>query len=467
MGPITVIPLNKTTRSGSGSSANGRPQVSDTFQIESGDWWGTLDGEDPGEICRCAIAMRAGDAWLTRLEDFSGGTVRKRMHGSAYPLACWFAGNWWRLRWEPEVHDWQSDVDWRMSHSLASAGGGYSWPDVLFASDGESIAVAAEPGQGRVMGPVRYLSSARARITAKDFEREVDAFVLRVLSRLHSAGRAGSDLAALWEEVVTERNDPALARWRRLEAICGYDPAEAPSSLIELISEDRFGLGKQAVEEVAAHARHQTAQTLEAIRDLAASGRKPREGGYRCRPLTLKARPRYQPGMRPWEKASRLARAARQEWGLDDEVVSNMRLAEIMHVNERVFSTRGKAAAPLPLALRDSAGENVDLYMSRNPVTSRRFAACRLLGQWLESNGKTERLIPASDARTAQQQFQRAFAQEFLCPFTALVSRLQTEHPTPEQIEDAAAHFGVSSVFVRMTLVNKGELDREALRWSE
>jgi Zn-dependent peptidase ImmA (M78 family) len=80
-------------------------------------------------------------------------------------------------------------------------------------------------------------------------------------------------------------------------------------------------------------------------------------------------------------------------------------------------------------------------------------------------NGETERLIPVAEAKTAQQQFQRAFAQEFLCPYDALVNRLQTERPTPEDIEEAAEHFGVSPLLIKTTLVNHGEMDRDSLKW--
>jgi Zn-dependent peptidase ImmA (M78 family) len=79
------------------------------------------------------------------------------------------------------------------------------------------------------------------------------------------------------------------------------------------------------------------------------------------------------------------------------------------------------------------------------------------------SNG--ERLIPATDAKTSRQQFQRAFAQEFLCPFDALLEKINTTQPNDDDIAEAAAHFEVSPLMVRTTLVNKGELDRETLNW--
>ena len=74
-----------------------------------------------------------------------------------------------------------------------------------------------------------------------------------------------------------------------------------------------------------------------------------------------------------------------------------------------------------------------------------------------------ERLLPATDVSTSKQQFQRAFAQEFLCPFDALQEVIGTGAPAVDDIECAADHFEVSTWVVVCTLVNNGVLAREAL----
>ena len=432
------------------------------------EWWGSATGKNEiSLVCSAAIGINVGEHCLTRLVDSWGNALRKRLHADAQILARWFAGNWWRLRWEPESANSRSDVDWRMSHSMGSAGGGFCWPGILFASDGDTIAVAARPSGESVMGPVRYLDRVHTRITAREFEKGIDTFMVTVLSRLHAEGHGNSELAELWNEVTRERGDPKLAKWRRLEAICGYDPDEAPAAIIELVADDRFHLGHKAVEEVAAHSRHQTIETLESIRDLAASKGRPSAGGFQCRPLTLNKAPSYKKVLRPWEKGAQLAQTARKEWSLGKDPVSNDYLAGFLRTPKTVFSRyTQETTAPFPVALRNARGDALNVYIGKHPTTSRRFAASRLLGQWLDAHGATERLIPAADAKTAQQQFQRAFAQEFLCPFEALLDRLQTEYPSQERIDEAADYFGVSPLLVRTTMVNKRELDRDALRWS-
>ena len=155
---------------------------------------------------------------------------------------------------------------------------------------------------------------------------------------------------------------------------------------------------------------------------------------------------------------------ARQEWGLGDGPVCNTKLAELMGNLPTVFSEGNKSAAPVPLLLRSADMNEVDVYLSRSHPTSCRFALSRLLGDILLHSGN-ERLVPATDAKTARQQFQRAFAQEFLCPYEALRARLDNMMPDEDDIVDAAAHFQVSTRVIETTLVNKGELYREALIW--
>lgn len=438
--------------------------MNEPLKIEC-EWWGRSDEKpDIAQVSRGAIGISIGDQYLTRLEDTWGNTVRNRVNACAYTLAEWFAGNWWRLRWEPETAHSFEDVDWRMSHSMASAGGGFSWPSILFASDGETLAVACRPTKGATMGPVRYLTELSTRITAMDFEREIDTFMVLVLSRLHSEGFPNSELAQLWAEVQRERANTELAKYRRLEAICGYDPDEAPEETIKLVAEDKFRLGKNAVEEVAAHARHETPQTLKAIQQLAVKGTtKTAIGSFHCQPSTLNKKPRYAPGSRSWEKAATLARAARKEWGFGNEMIDNGRLASVFRTNKKAFSSQAAGNTPMPLALNNAGDGKIDFHLGKPMGTSRRFSACRLLAQWLDSSGNTERLIPAAEAKTIQQQFQRAFAQEFLCPYDALMERVQTSNPSAEAIEEAADHFGVSPLAVKTTLINKGQMDRESL----
>ncbi len=438
--------------------------MDDSLKIEC-EWWGPSTGNrDVSQSCRGAIGISVGEICLTRLEDSWGNTVRNRVHACASTLASWFAANWWRLRWEPETPDSRNDVDWRMSHSIAAAGEGYCWPNILFASDGASIAIASRATRGRVFGPVRYLNDFYTRISGDAFERGIDDFLTLVLSRLHSQGSRNSELAQLWAEVMIERGDPELARWRRLEAICGFDPTEAPAELIQMLLDDKEHIGGKALDEVAAQGRHSTALVLQQILELANGKTKLASGGYQARLPALSKKFKCYNEARPWRIATELAQKARKEWNLEQQPITNKELAKIMGAKPTLFTSNTKSPTSMPIALRTKTSDGFDLYINSPYSTNRRFVGCRMLGDHLYYIND-ERLIPATTTKTSRQQFQRAFAQEFLCPYEALMEKIQTEKPDDDDIAEAAEYFGVSTRMIETTLLNKGALDRETLDW--
>ena len=95
-------------------------------------------------------------------------------------------------------------------------------------------------------------------------------------------------------------------------------------------------------------------------------------------------------------------------------------------------------------------------------LAGRRFTLARLVADHLASRVE-ERLLPATNVSTSKQQFQRAFAQEFLCPYNTLQAVIGTGVPAVDDIERAVEHFDVSPWVVVCTLVNNGGLTREAL----
>jgi len=430
-------------------------------------WLGRQTGSQVDRALYADIGLAVGEDCLTLLEDQEAKTVQTNLLASAHQLALWFAANWWRLRWEPANPNWSKDADWRIAHSMASAGGGYVWPNVIFASDGDSLAVVSRPRlKPAPYEPIRYLNRIDARITAAEFEQKVDAFITTVLSRLHSFAIQDDDLSQLWSEVLEERRDAEATQWRKLEALCGYDPDEAPAALVEMLISDSAHLGSHALEEVAAQGRHSTQEVLRQILALANATGKPKAGGFRGTVPVLTGAPTHHASDRPWQRATKLALHARQQWNLGKQPISNEKLAELLGTRAGVFTNPTKALSPMPIALRTGTGGNLDFYINKVHPNSRRFAFGRLLGDQLDfTNGG--RLIPATDAATARQQFQRAFAQEFLCPFDALLEDINTDQPDDDDIQAAADLFMVSPRVVTTVLVNRGELEREALTWAD
>jgi len=393
----------------------------------------------------------------TKVEDLMAKTVRSTIRASAYTLGFWFAANWWRLRWEPEA----KSASWKVSHKVGAAGGGYVWPDLALSTDGSNVLAHCRPTNGEAE-PVRFLSNFDVVLPVHAFERGVDEFVEAVIARLENQGYQDTDLTAMWGEVREERADPALTSWRKLEAMLDCDPDEAPGELIEELRRRAEIVGEGAVEEIAAAAKFNALEQLDALNREIQSGELMGLPDY----ASLHGRIReeidfWQP---PWKQAAQVAQMARAQWKLDRGPIRNKTLSDLFSIPERLVSEpAGHDQVPMSAGFRENGADGkVRVFLNRRYPAGLRFAVARLAADHLRT-GLEDRLLPATDAKTARQKFQRAFAQEFLCPFEDLTEYLKTEDPSDERIEDAAAFFEVSPLLVRTLLVNRGVLDRISL----
>jgi Zn-dependent peptidase ImmA (M78 family) len=111
---------------------------------------------------------------------------------------------------------------------------------------------------------------------------------------------------------------------------------------------------------------------------------------------------------------------------------------------------------------RNGQADCINVFLNKSRPVNRRFALSRLIGDHLIT-ANNERLLPLTRMITGRQKFQKAFAQELLCPFMELKEFLGDSPPNNEIIEDAAYHFEVSPLVIGTALVNKKLLDRAYL----
>jgi hypothetical protein len=431
--------------------------TTDGFSIDF-EWLSREYGSRLERATLAEIGIMAGGVYLTELEDLKSRTIRTRARLSAYDFALWLAGNWWRLCFEPP----KEGLDWQLSHSTTSIGGGYIWPDIVFASDGGRVLVQATPASLQGHG-IRYLSGSAHSVPVREFERKSAGFIEAVLEATMQAGLENTELGCVWNEVQKERSDPELAGKRKLEALMGFDSGETPPDLLEALIRAGQRYGSEAVQEIAAAFEEGSVSLLdrlgENIRNQAVTLKLPN-----CAELRSSIDKKMRRTLMPWQKAEEAAGLARKSWSVNNGPLSNARLAEIFQISQDFIST-GEDCPDLPVhaGFRNGGGHaEFKALLSRRPVTSRRFALARLIGDHLTA-GKKDCLLPATGVYTQRQKFQRAFAQEFLCPFIDLWQFLGAGRPDEEAIEEAASHFQVSPLLIRSTLVNKGILERETL----
>lgn len=427
------------------------------------DW---LPQDHGSEVERCTaadVAVQADGIYFTELEDLRARTVRQRMRVSANTLALWLAENWWRLRWEAEPRN--PVLDWRMSHCLAAAGGGHVWPSLFFCSDGETVRLDSKVS-ARCNFPVHYLYHVSKTIAVRDFESGVDNFIESVIARLIENNLHDTELVSLWREVQQERHDPVLASYRKMEALLGFDADECPDSLMEELGILSGKYGRGAIEEMASACGSDVVSTINTLvsdgKAIAQSITIPS-----CTDICVQLQQQVPENQAtsPWKRAEQAAKIVRNAWGLDlEKPVETQRFSEIVSLDS-MFLTSSARSGVLPMSVgfrSDTRQDLLSVVLDKRPLTSRRFALARIIGDNFLSK-PDDHFLPATQASTVRQKFQRAFAQELLCPFEGLISIVGEHASDDDAIEDAACVFEVSPLLVKTTLVNKGLLDRECL----
>ena len=412
--------------------------MSAPFNI-SCEWLHSEDGNAAERATFAELSIEVSEYWATEVEDVLAKSVRPHARLSALRLAEWFAYNWWRLLWEPEANTYS----WRASHKVGNAGGGYVWPDLSFSCDWQSVTLSSNPTPRSDLEPVRYLNRFEIPISIKDFEKGVSGFIEGTIARLSSLSVSRSDLNLLWDEILTERRDPNASQWRSLEACMGYDPDEAPKGLIDSLLKQMGSYGASAIQETASASKSKTISHINGLYD-AANGN---DGISVHIPDYDNMRWRLQaetdPSDIPWRRAERAAQVAREIWRLDVPI-STGQLSDLFRITEKQFSDwRETKQKSLIAGFRDCDSPSAfKISWNSNYPTSRSFALVRLVADHITAPDN-ESLLPGTRSITSRQKFQRAFAQEFLCPFESLQQQLGYETPSSDDVHSVAEYFNV------------------------
>lgn len=412
------------------------------------DWLPSDDADPVERVTAAEMSILTDGVCLTEVEDLVAKTVRSRVRLSGHRLAGWLAQNWWRLRWEPR----SDTLAWKLAHCLPAAGGGFVWPDITFDTDGERMTVRAR--QTRASSAIRYLVDYETTIAASDFERFVDGLVTPVVERLRAMGHADANLVLLWSEVLEERSDPSLSRARKLEAMAGFDPDEAPEGLIDSLLALAEEWGHHAVDEVAAASGSRAPADVGKLADALS-----RTGGSITLPAEFALVRRGDippPGApeKPWERGYRLAEQARAQLGLGNDPLGTDRLAETLDMPADKLRASNGPGLPFGGAVRGDDGR-LHAVLSKHRPQERRFETARMIGDLIASGDVGERLYPTTRSVTARQKLQRAFAAELLLPVAAVHERCAGGPVDEEMLTALAEDYDVSPLLVEHTIRNR------------
>jgi len=412
----------------------------------------TLPSPNPDGISEFEMAV--GNAVLTRLIRPDAAETVDFVRVPAAPLGFWIADHWWRLRWEPKPS--VPSVDWQMAHEMNAIGHGHSWPPITIWGDRDRVTLVSRADLPAVAGPARFLTNAVTFAPAIDFEAAMDHLLDAALDAASLGNRAA--LTALVNALREERGSPGHAKWRRIEAISGHDPDEAPETLITALLALESTYAPEDIEEAVASAAGDTAAaTLSA--SIERAERSPVFDFTNAMMLAKLSRPEGEV-LEPWVAAENAAETLRRALGKPTQPILSKALADISGVSPDHLKDHPPTAVPYALRLARSDGKQVVMLTARWS-RDRRFQLARAIGDAIWTNGSS--LGPISNVATARQKFQRAFAAALLCPIKGLIKRLGTSNPTDSDISEAAHHFHVNEKTVRTVLVNKQMMERRRL----
>jgi hypothetical protein len=417
-------------------------------------------GSESSDYHHCTFAevdICLSGVHICELEDTVSKTVRPTMRVSAYALAQWLASNWWRIICEPE----RVGSSWEMSHKLGAIGEGYLWPDLEFCSDSQDVKLSMYPTPSSSREGVRYLNHIQRDVSLPHFEMTIRSFIESVIERLYSFGYKNSALHKVWEELKEELSNHEYSKWRRVEALLGNDPDTVSSDFVEDILTASKKYGENAVSEIISC---QENDPLKVIKELW-SGVRNKASSTLMIDYSDQLRHKVVSfdKSKPWEKAAYAARVARKSWSVPDGSVTNKFLSDCFGFLQRELIYNKNNQYHIAAGFRDSGTEKIKFYLNTSYEANRRFALMRIVGDHLYSSVQ-DKILPSTKEKTYRQKFQRAFAQEFLCPYHEL-KEFMGKDKTEDRIENAAAYFMVSQLLIRTVLVNKKELQQYMLNY--
>ena len=375
---------------------------------------------------------------------------------AGYYLAEWLVWNWWRLRWEPEAPARagtglprsmtpERSRGWEFAHSLSTIGHGYDWPNIVISSDGCRAALTCTPSVEPHAVSYLYVREATEVVGGHDLERAIDTFVDDVFELLGQAELNESNLHALWNDLNEERNDAETARFRRLEALLGFEPDEVEDDVIHSHLADAATVGENALDEIAAHASQRglglhmpRAACLLEVAEREGFRTKPKDA-VRLDPKAKEEMPTW--GKDPaWKIGMNAAQQLRRQEKLALDPITNKRLADLAGTQVNAIANTEKYFEEFSFVMGSNAKES---HVALRPKweTGRRFDLARLIGDRLFPT--EESLRPATRAYSYRQKVQRAFAAHFLSPQNAVMDMLGDDDPEERQ-HDIANHFQVS-----------------------
>lgn len=390
-----------------------------------------------------ALTIEVDGYVVTSVLDRRSRSCRNHVVTPLVYVSEWLVANWWRLFHEVE-NERTPRGDFAETHDLAFVGEGFLLP---------SLTIAPTPQKMRLRwkryrplhSEIEFTEQGEALVDRQDLGEAVQTIVEATRGRLAADGLTAGCLERDWKAI--QAVDNGEREFCRAAALYGQDPFAVSQPLADQIIDFWQRAAPTIREDALATANGERLGSLAdwltgALQRLNTTAN-PTWADVR-RALPTPSAPE------PHRRGYDLAQAAR---------------AQLAPASDRYdFATDGPNALPFVEMQPPPQCHIQGLVAADSPVcaiaargVARRFLQARALGDYL---GRTKH-GPAvlSGLATDRQAQSRAFAAEFLAPAASLGRRLHGRHTHPDEVDELAAAFGVSSYVVRHQIQNHGLAD--------
>lgn len=390
-----------------------------------------------------ALTIEVDGCVVTSVLDRRSRSCRNHVVTPLVYVAEWLVANWWRLLHEVE-NERAPRGDFAETHDLAFVGEGFLLP---------SLTIVPTPQRMRLRwsryrplhSEIEFTEQGEAVVERHDFVGTVQTIVEAARERLAGDGLTAECLERDWAAIQTA--DSGEREFCRAAALYGQDPFAVSQPLADQIIDFWQRTAPTIREDALATANE---ECLGSLTDWLT-------GALQC--LRATANPTWA-NVRRALPASSTREPHRRGYELAQAVRAQLALAE----DRYDFATDGPNALPSVELQPPPQWRIQGLVAADSPAcaitaggTAGRFLQARALGDYL---GRTEH-GPAilSGLATDRQAQSRAFAAEFLAPSASLRRRLRGRHAHPDEVDELAAAFDVSSYVVRHQIQNHGLAD--------
>ncbi len=409
-----------------------------------------IEWEDPasakGEELRatwCRLSVHIGQNPVTRVHDERAQTVREAVYCSAYPLAEWFAFNWWALLNESERPSSSPE-----RHNLRFAREGFALPNLELFSEDSMVRAVWKPYRP-ASAPVRFLDEGFALLERNAFVSEIQTFVAKVVARLESQRVPRTSLTREWSAIG--ETSGAEREFCETAGALGLDPYD----LEDKTANEIFSVAKSLPAEMKREFFLAADSTL-LIQQARWISRCLRQlGDYETKTKWAGEKGRYRTQARsltPWQSGYDLARKFRKDFGFRNPT-KPLSIEKLCGSKNGILPViRVGEEHQLDAVARLAADLGPQVATSKERESSKSYLLARALCEYLCSTSEESALLTRISSDS--QKRNRAFAAELLAPAEGIRKLLSGSRVAHDEVAEVAARLGVSEWLVEHQVMN-------------